>query len=215
MNTRQLHYLLTIAELGSLSQAAQALGISQPALSKVLNEWERLCGSPLFLRYRRRQFPTALGRYVLESAEKIVDEQNRMFLTMRNVTGSERQNIRVCTAPNRGAIIYSKIYNQFSRRYPNISLHLTELYAREQPNAIRRGQVDLALGAGTDSNIVTDIPIVREELLVSLPASRRAEKYPPARPSRYPFCAAGQASQHPGHSRSAFCRSGFFTSGIL
>ena len=171
MNTRQLHYLLTIAERGSLSQAAMALGISQPALSKVLTEWDSLCASPLFLRYHRRQIPTALGRKVLEYAEKIVDEQNRMMLTMRSVTGREKQNIRVCTAPNRGAIIYSKIYNRFSRRYPDISLRLTELYAREQPHAIRRGQVDLALGAGTDSELVTDIPIVREELLVSLPSS--------------------------------------------
>ena len=109
MNTRQLHYLLTIAERGSLSQAAMALGISQPALSKVLTEWDSLCASPLFLRYHRRQIPTALGRKVLEYAEKIVDEQNRMMLTMRSVTGREKQNIRVCTAPNRGAIIYSKI----------------------------------------------------------------------------------------------------------
>lgn len=176
MNTRQLYYLLTIAELGSLSQAAQALGLSQPALSKVLTEWEARCTSPLFLRYRRRLTPTALGQYVLESAEKIVDEQNRMMLTMRSVTGGERQNIRVCTAPNRGAIIYSKIYNRFSRRYPNISLHLTEIYAREQPSAIVRGQVDLALGAGTDSELVTDIPIVREELLVSLPSSHPLAK---------------------------------------
>ena len=90
MNTRQLHYLLTIAERGSLSQAAMALGISQPALSKVLSEWDSLCGSPLFLRYHRRQIPTALGRKVLEYAEKIVDEQNRMMLTMRSVTGREK-----------------------------------------------------------------------------------------------------------------------------
>ena len=69
MNTRQLHYLLTIAERGSLSQAALALGISQPALSKVLTEWDSLCASPLFLRYHRRQIPTALGRKVLEYAE--------------------------------------------------------------------------------------------------------------------------------------------------
>ena len=40
MNTRQLHYLLTIAERKSLSQAALVLGVSQPALSKVLAEME-------------------------------------------------------------------------------------------------------------------------------------------------------------------------------
>ena len=79
MNTRQLHYLRTIAERGSLSQASLVLGISQPALSKVLSEWESLCGGSLFLRYRRRLLPTALGREVLDYAEKIVDEQNPSF----------------------------------------------------------------------------------------------------------------------------------------
>ena len=73
MNTRQLHYLCTIAERGSLSQASLVLGISQPALSKVLSEWESLCGSSLFLRYHRRLIPTALGRPVLDFAEKSVD----------------------------------------------------------------------------------------------------------------------------------------------
>ena len=78
--------------------------------------------------------------------------------------------------PNRGAIIFSRIYNQFSRRYPDISLSLTELYAAEQPGAIARGLVDLALGAGATSSEITDIPIAHEELLVSLPASHPLAK---------------------------------------
>lgn len=176
MNTRQLHYLVTIAQLGNLSLAAQALGISQPALSKSLSEWESTYGFSFFLRYRRRLTPTAVGRYFVDSAQKILDEQNRMMLTMRTVIGGDRQNIRLCTAPNRAAIIYSHIYNSFSRRYPDISLSLTERYASEQPTAISRGQVDLALGAGPVTDTVEDIPFAREELLVSLPISHPLAK---------------------------------------
>ena len=61
MNTRQLRYLVTIAEFGNLSRAAHALGISQPALSKALSEWETLYGFSCFLRYRRQLTPTAVG----------------------------------------------------------------------------------------------------------------------------------------------------------
>lgn len=171
MNTRQLRYLVTIAQFGNLSHAAQALGISQPALSRALGEWESGYGFSFFLRYRRQLTPTAVGRYFIDGARKILDEQNRTMLTMRTVTGSDRQNIRLCTAPNRGAIIYSQIYNRFSRRYPNIALDLTERYASEQPAALGKGQADLALGAGPVSELVEDIPFAREELLVSLPAS--------------------------------------------
>lgn len=171
MNTRQYYYLVTIAGFGNLSHAAQALRVSQPALSRFLLGCEQEFGVTLFLRHHGQLMPTAVGRYVIDHAQKILDEQNRMLLTMRTVAGREHTNIRLATAPNRAAIIYSKIYNQFSRRFPDISLQLTELFAREQPQAISRGRIDLAIGAGEVSDLVTDIPIVTEELLVSLPAS--------------------------------------------
>lgn len=171
MNTKQYYYLSTIAEYGNLSYAAQALDLSPSALSKFLTECERTFGFALFLRYGRRLHPTAVGRYVVECAQKILDEQNRMLLTMKDVTGGNQNRIRLATAPNRGATIYSKIYNPFSRRYPDIALSLTELYATEQPGAIARGTIDLALGAGGFTDDTTDIPIAYEELLISLPAA--------------------------------------------
>lgn len=171
MTTRQLYYLVIISDLGNLSNAAQVLGISQPALSKFLTEYEDSIGFLLFIRYHRRLIPTAVGRYVIEYAQKILDEQTRMLQTLRAVTDANHTRIRLATAPNRGAIIYSKIYNQFSRRYPNISLSLTELYARDQPNSIVHGQIDLSIGSGSASDKVTELPIAYEELLISLPVS--------------------------------------------
>lgn len=179
MTTRQLYYLVTISDLGSLSGAAQVLGISQPALSKFLTDYENSLGFLVFLRHRRQLTPTAVGRYVIECAQKILDEQTRMLQTLRAVTDNNHARIRLATAPNRGAIIYSRIYNQFSHRYPDISLSLTELYASDQPGAIAHGQIDIAIGAGKHSDKVTDIPIAYEELLVSLPVSHpmaQAEK---------------------------------------
>lgn len=171
MTTRQLYYLVTISDLGSLSGASQVLGISQPALSKFLTEYEESLGFLIFLRYHRQLTPTSVGRYVIGCAQKILDEQTRMIQAIRAVTGSGHTGIRLATAPNRGAIIYSQIYNQFSHRYPDISLSLTELYASSQPGAILHGQIDLAIGSGKISDKVTDLPIAYEELLVSLPVS--------------------------------------------
>ena len=54
MTTRQLYYLVTIADQGSLSGASRVLGISQPALSKFLSEYESSLGFLLFLRYHRQ-----------------------------------------------------------------------------------------------------------------------------------------------------------------
>lgn len=141
------------------------------ALSKFLAECGQIFGTTLFQRRNRRLEPTEEGRYVVECAQKILDQQNRMLLTMKNVTGSNRKRIRLATAPNRGAMIYSKIYKPFSRRYPDVSLELVELYATEQPRAIARGTADLALGAGPFRTDTEDIPVAYEELLISLPAA--------------------------------------------
>lgn len=170
MNTRQLYYLVTIADSGSLTKAAQALKISPPALSKFLTEYEAMLGTALFVRSRRQLTPSAMGCRIIDCAHRILDEQNHMLLTMRAVAGKRQTVIRLGTAPNRGAVIYSRIYRQFSRRYPDISLQLTELYASEQPSAIDRGQIHLALGAGLSSKQVTEVPVAHEELLVAIPA---------------------------------------------
>ncbi len=171
MTTKQLYYLVTIADAASLSRAAQVLKISQPALSRFLSEYEDTLGFLLFLRYKRQLTPTAVGRYVLDCAQKILDEQTRMLQSLRALEDSKRSLIRLATAPDRGAIIYSRIYKPFSRRYPDIALSLTELYASEQIGAVQHGQIDLAIGAGPVSDKVADLPFAYEELLVSLPVS--------------------------------------------
>ena len=53
----------------------------------------------LFLRYNRRLYPTAVGRYVVECAQKILDEQNRMLLTVKEVTGGNRKGDPSCHRP--------------------------------------------------------------------------------------------------------------------
>lgn len=181
MNTRQFFYLVTIAEMGNLSHAAHALQLSQPALSYFLMNLEQQLGVSLFLRHRRQLMPTAIGKYVVDHAQKILDEQNRMLLTMRAVTGKDRSSIRLATGPNRAAMVYSMIYNPFSRHFPDVALQLTELYAYEQPGAIQRGQIDLALGSGETSDRVTDIPIATEELLIALPVSHPLADQPSIR----------------------------------
>ncbi len=182
MTTRQLFYLVTIADFGNLSRAAQALGVSQPALSKLLASCEAALEVPLFLRSRRRLLPTPAGHYVFSCAQKILTEQTQMLQSIRAITSEGSPRLRLSTAPNRGALLYSRIYNRFVMRYPGISLSLNELYASEQPGAIRRGQVDIAVGVGrhtgeTDVGVgrhmdgTAVIPFAREELLVCLPAS--------------------------------------------
>ena len=212
MNTKQLRYLITIKQCGNLSTAAKILGISQPALSKQLSEWERIYGICLFRKEKRQLLPTEQGSVFFEKAQRILDEQNRTILSMKTVAGAARQRIRLCTAPNRGAIIYSEVYQRFSRRYPDIALELIERFACEQPELIKRGVADIALGAGSISDLVEDIPFAKQELLIALPSShplssRKEVKLSELRDT--PFVLQGERHSVRGIADKLFRKAGF------
>lgn len=71
---RHLRAICTIAETGSLSQAASALGVSQPSLTLLLQRVERSVGGQLFLRSRTGTAPTPLGERVLGRARVLLVE---------------------------------------------------------------------------------------------------------------------------------------------
>lgn len=171
MTTRQFYYLTVISDLGNLSAAAQRLHISQPALSKFLTEYETSLGFQIFLRYHRHLTPTSVGRCVIEYAHKIISEQNRLSQSLRTISNMNHACIRLGTSPNRGSMIYSRVYQPFMNHYPDISLSLTELYSNEQTDAVLKGRVDLAIGSGKSSDKVTDIAVAYEELLIALPTA--------------------------------------------
>ena len=72
MNTKQLHYILAIAEEGGLTAAAEKLHITQPALSKYLAELEKELGTELFFQHKKRYYPTAAGKIYLDAASRII-----------------------------------------------------------------------------------------------------------------------------------------------
>ena len=72
MEFRQFHYILKIAEEGTLSLAAKKLYVSQPSLSQLLAAQEKKIGAPLFDRGGTHLTPTAIGRIYLETARSII-----------------------------------------------------------------------------------------------------------------------------------------------
>ncbi len=73
---RHLHTFVAVAQQGTLGRAAETLNLSQPALSKTLNELEQLTGARLFERGRLGAQLTLLGEQFLTHAVKVLDALN-------------------------------------------------------------------------------------------------------------------------------------------
>lgn len=178
MNTRQCTYMLTIAESGYLAHAAEKLNISQAALSKFLDEQERLSGMPLFKRQKKRLYPTAAGKIYLETASQFLQVKH---YTMQAISAlqSQRPILRVVSTPYRGAEMFSRVYTHFTKRFPNVELTLSEAFSVKQEELVQNGQVDFACGANYLDRFpdVVNLPITREEVVIAVPRFHPLAKY--------------------------------------
>lgn len=150
MNTRQLSYILSIAETGSLSAAAKELGVSQPALSKYLSELEEELGTELFLRHKKHLYPTSAGKVYLDAANRIIAVKEQTYQMISELSGGYQKTITIGVTPLRGSIAIARIFNQFHRRYPNVKIEMKERYMAGLRKAIMDHTVDLALGTCND-----------------------------------------------------------------
>lgn len=98
MNLRQIELFERIMALGSLSEAARSLGLSQPAASRILRHTEDQLGFPLFERLRGRLLPTAEARGLQASAGRLHDALE----TLENVVCEIKEG---CEASQREALV--------------------------------------------------------------------------------------------------------------
>ena len=95
MYSKELVYVTTIAESGSLSAAAKKLSMTQPALSIFLSNLEVELEAPLFTRNGRRMVPTKAGELYLSTAKKILDLEEYFHIQLDSLLHSENCTLRI------------------------------------------------------------------------------------------------------------------------
>jgi len=179
MNLEQLPYIVTIAQTGSLSQAARELGVSQPALSKYLKELERDCGLPLFDRVKKRLVPTEAGRLYLQSAQKILIRSKHTRTAIDLLEHLRTETIRLGCSANRGIALLAEVYPDFAKSYPQIQLSPLEIYARQAPKMVLNRELDAALVSHSGPAVpgLRYQPMSSEEYLFCVPSFHPAVRH--------------------------------------
>ncbi len=111
LEVRHLRMVATVAEHGSVTKAAAALGLAQPALSAQLSRIDRALGGPVFVRDHRGVRPTPLGTLVLERARTLLPAMDALVLDAHRVArcGEVPDGLRV-------AVVGSALAAAFARR---------------------------------------------------------------------------------------------------
>lgn len=137
--------------LGSVSRAAEALFVSQPAISLQLQALERELGVPLFERSGRRLVPSREGQLLYEMAQPLVESLDGLEARFRDkVRGLDAGELNI--AANSSTILYllPKIVERFRQHYPDVRLTLHNAISADGTDLLREDAADLAIGSMTD-----------------------------------------------------------------
>ena len=176
MDVARLKTLIHVAELGSLSKAADRLGIAQPALSRQIRLLEAEIGAPLFVRHGRGMAITPIGRQALDHATRAMAELDAMRGVAARVKGSLTGDIRIGVTPTVAEIVAVPLVRALAPAHPALKLRLTAAYSGYLLDWLRRDELDLAVSYDPPPTRSLRIaPVMVEELLlVRAGAARRA-----------------------------------------
>lgn len=175
METKQLEYMIKIADEGSITRAAARLFISQSALSQQLQKLEAELGAPLFRRSKSDWTPTPEGQIYLDNAREMLRIKQKTYTLIADMANRRSGYLSVGMTPGRGSDMFSYVYPRFHELYPEMTVEPRELSVRAQQAQIRRGDLDIGFVTLTDNQKTIDeyITLFREEILIALP-----ERYP-------------------------------------
>ncbi len=168
---KPLRAFCQVVRLGSVSRAAEALFVSQPAISLQLQALEREYGAHLFERSGRRLSPTREGQLLFEMAQPLVEGVDGLASSFRDkVSGLDAGELNI--AANSSTILYllPRIVDAFRREHPEVRLTLHNAISADGTDLLREDAVDLAVGSMVD--VPADLsyePVYRFEPMLITP----------------------------------------------
>ena len=168
MDITQLRTLIHVSELGSVSKAADRLGIAQPALSRQIRLLEQELKAPLFVRHGRGMSLTELGRQVLEPARRVLDELDAIRGLAVRETVSLGGRVRFGMPPTVADIMTVPLARAVRAAHPRIGLCLSSAFSGHLLDWLKRGDLDCAVSYDPQElgKSVRIRPVIRERLML-------------------------------------------------
>ncbi|MGX9901213.1 nitrogen assimilation transcriptional regulator NAC [Arthrobacter sp. SA17] len=146
MDTRKLAYFVKIVDSGSITKAAAALHVAQPALSQQVSALETELKQRLLIRSKQGVQPTAAGHTLYRHAQTILRLVDQARQDVASSGAAPAGRVSIAIAPySMASSLTPRIIGEVARRYPDIILHLTEIYGGVLSEAIKNGRLDMAL----------------------------------------------------------------------
>jgi DNA-binding transcriptional LysR family regulator len=172
VHLHQLTYLREVARRGSLSAAAAALHVSQPALSQSLAELARRLNVPLLEPQGRGRRLTAAGREVLRFAEETLAGAAALERRLDALRGGESGSLTVGMIDAASLYVLPEVVRRYRAAYPGVELKLTVDTSDALLRRLRNFELDLAFVVGPVTDpLFASVELLREPLYLYAPAA--------------------------------------------
>ena len=143
MELRHLRYFCAIADWQGFNRAANALHVSQSAISEQILDLEQEIGTPLLNRSQRRISITPAGEIFLEEARKVLAASDSAIDRARRSARGEIGSLRIAFLIWGASTFLPTVIREFRHLHPHVRLSLREMLPTEQSEALLRGTLDV------------------------------------------------------------------------
>lgn len=219
MNLKSMKVFVAVMRTGSLTEAAQRIGVSQPAASKLLRHLEDRFKFQLFRRERGRLIPTAEAHSLLPLTEAIFQNIDAVERIAQDLSNTLTGFIRVATIPGLGPTILPRAIASFKANRPGVRIGVKVLNVEQTIERVANLQVDLGVvyAPPDDPRVIVE-PLTNVEIVCVLPAGHplaRLPKIDARAVMNYPLISVSRASAVGVLIDDAFSRVGVRRSSIV
>jgi len=175
MDTRQLAAFCEVVERRSFSQAAERLGVTQPAVSLQIRSLEKRLGLQLLDRSGRRVEPTEAGQRLYRSAQRLLALEEQLLAELGDEADGEltgRLELGASTGP--GGTVLPVVLCEFQARHPGVHVALSVSDTQRVVEQVARRELELGVvGAQRRHRGIVFEPFFRDEVVLAVPRGHR------------------------------------------
>ena len=171
MDLRQLRTFVTVAELGTVSRAAERLHVAQPALSRQIRALEDELGVPLFDRLAGRLQLSGAGERLLGECRGLLNYARDLGEHAQLFRRPNAGVLKVAASPHFLEGVFPEFLRRYAKRFPEVQVRLVDLVGPATIGMIERGEIHLAQGTARvlqpGQSHIAALPLVTIEMLAA------------------------------------------------
>jgi DNA-binding transcriptional LysR family regulator len=176
MNLRQIEAFRAVIETGSVSRAAERLSISQPAVSKLIQNLEYSTELPLFERRPGRILPTAEAFLLFEEIERIVKSLGSLKLFVADIRAMHHASLRIGVMPALSVGFIQNILKSYVEAHPAARILVHARSTIKIVEWLLAGNIDIGLSSHpVDHPEILQLPLCKRAYVCIMPIGHRLE----------------------------------------